>query len=77
MDIYCSCLNEIQNKNNIEFEFYVYQNYLDFQKNKNLSAKKILDLYNRVEELIKDFIYEDNLYQEDWYQIIQNLEINY
>ena len=69
MDIYRTCLIEIQNQNNIEFEALCLAKLAQsFRKTKIYPVKKILDLCNRVEELIKDVLYKDNLYQEDWYQ---------
>ena len=69
MDIYRSCLNEIQNQNDIEFEALCLAKLAQsFRKTKIYPVKKILDLCNRVEELIKDVLYKDDLYQEDWYQ---------
>ena len=69
MDIYRTCLNEIQNQNDVEFEALCLAKLAQSYRKTNIyPVKKILDICNRVEDLIKDVLYQSNLYQEDWYQ---------
>ena len=59
MDIYRTCLNEIQNQNDVEFEALCLAKLAQSYRKTNIyPVKKILDICNRVEDLIKDVLYQ-------------------